>query len=744
MNYNWLGKWISAEMTVEDRFAPIFKKEFDIAKSIVSAKAYICGLGLFEIKINGILPDDTLLNPAHSQYSQTVLYRVFDIADFLKTGENILTVELGNSFFNEPTDVWDWHKASWRSAPKLIADIVIDYSDGTSEIIATDDTWLVTLDGPITANSIYLGETYDARRTEFNWHNAKLTDAPQGKLKEQCMPPIRRINEFKPQNVNRLENGSYVITSPEMVTGWAKIRIDAPKNTEVYITYNENLKDDGTVQRIGKGEGHDGKWWPQGYIQQDCFISNGEPFDYEPKFSYKGFRYIQIDNVEKLNESDITIYRVANDVEIISDFTCSDEMINKMHRIMRNTLLNNFQGKPTDTPVWEKNGWLGDANCALATMMYNFDMSKYMASFIDIMADCLHEFGSVPVIVPSANWSIKNSPVWNSIFVFGTQALIDYCGMTDYAEKLYPDLKIYAHKNIDELKELGWTWGTRGLSDWVPPMGDKNLMVDPDPSEGAEICCTAFIYAMLESMVYIAEILGKSEDIPEYKAAMEQIYKAFNDKFYNPDLRIYETTVWNQKGNRTKYRQTSNLLPLAFGLVPEEHKKAVTENLANDFISRDYHLDTGCTGTKFVLPVLSNNGYSDIAFKVLTQTTYPSWGFWLENGTDSAWESWELTTRSKNHYFLATYDEYLYTHIAGIRDVRNAYRNFTVAPALDCGLEFAKASIKSPAGLIRCEWQKGENGYTVEVEIPEGAEAKIRLGDKIDTVQSGGTKLYNI
>ena len=744
MNYNRLGKWISAEMTVEDRFAPIFKKEFDIAKSIVSAKAYICGLGLFEIKINGILPDDTLLNPAHSQYSQTVLYRVFDIADFLKTGENILTVELGNSFFNEPTDVWDWHKASWRSAPKLIADIVIDYSDGTSEIIATDDTWLVTLDGPITANSIYLGETYDARRTEFNWHNAKLTDAPQGKLKEQCMPPIRRINEFKPQNVNRLENGSYVITSPEMVTGWAKIRIDAPKNTEVYITYNENLKDDGTVQRIGKGEGHDGKWWPQGYIQQDCFISNGEPFDYEPKFSYKGFRYIQIDNVEKLNESDITIYRVANDVEIISDFTCSDEMINKMHRIMRNTLLNNFQGKPTDTPVWEKNGWLGDANCALATMMYNFDMSEYMASFIDIMADCLHEFGSVPVIVPSANWSVKNSPVWNSIFVFGAQALIDYCGMTDYAEKLYPDLKIYAHKNIDELKELGWTWGTRGLSDWVPPMGDKNLMVDPDPSEGAEICCTAFIYAMLESMVYIAEILGKSEDIPEYKAAMEQIYKAFNDKFYNPDLRIYETTVWNQKGNRTKYRQTSNLLPLAFGLVPEEHKKAVTENLANDFISRDYHLDTGCTGTKFVLPVLSNNGYSDIAFKVLTQTTYPSWGFWLENGTDSAWESWELTTRSKNHYFLATYDEYLYTHIAGIRDVRNAYRNFTVAPALDCGLEFAKASIKSPAGLIRCEWQKGENGYTVEVEIPEGAEAKIRLGDKIDTVQSGGTKLYNI
>lgn len=742
-NYQFSGKWIGTEMSVEDRFAPIFKKEFVIAKEIKKAEIYICGLGLFEMKINGNLPDNTVLNPAHTQYSQTVLYRVFDITDFIENGKNIITAELGHSFFNEPTEVWDWHTASWRSAPKLIADIVITYADGSNETISTDTDWLVTHDGETTANSIYLGETYDARRKDFNWCNAVAVSAPEGELKPQYMPPIRRISEFKPAEIKRLSDGTYVITAPEMVTGWAKIKIDAPKDTEVLIIYSENLKENGHVVKIGKGEERDGNWWPHGYIQHDCFISNGEPFVFEPKFSYKGFKYIQIENLDNLCEDDITIYRVANDVEIISDFTCSDEMLNKLHRLMRNTMLNNFQGKPTDTPVWEKNGWLGDANCALTTMMYNFDMSAYLASFIDIMADCLHEFGSVPVIVPSANWSIKNSPVWNSIFVFGAQTLIDYCNMTDYAEALYPDLKTYALSNIDEIESLGWVWGARGLSDWLSPSGKEDADIHPDPSEGAEICCTAFVYAMLKSMIYIAEKLGKNEDIAVYKSAAEQIYNAFNTKFFNADLNIYETTFWRELGVRTKYRQTSNILPLALGLVPEKHKKAVLENLANDFVSRDYHLDTGCTGTRFVLPVLWDNGYHDVAFKVLTQTTYPSWGFWLKKGADSAWESWETTTRSKNHYFLATYDEFFFTHIAGIRDVRSGYKNFTVAPAVECGLKFAKTSLKSPIGLIRCEWQKSESGYTVEIEIPENAEAKIILGNT-ETVQRGGTKIYNI
>lgn len=746
MNYNWLGRWIGTDMTIDDRFAPIFRKNFDVKDNISEARIKICGLGLFELKINGNLPDDTLLNPAHTQYSKTVLYRDFDITEFIVSGENKITVELGNSFFNETTDVWDWQKASWRSSPKLIADIVITYADGTTETVSTDESWLVTHDGPITKNSIYYGETHDLRRTEYNWKNAVFVDAPEGSLKPQDMPPIRKIAVLKPKEIKLMPNGSYVVTSPEMTTGWAKISLDIPEDTKITVTYGEKLKDNGLVQRIGIDEGHDAAWWPDRYIQQDNFISADGINILEPKFSYKGFKYIQIDGCPcELTENNIEIYRIANDVKSISEFSCSDELINKLHKIMKRTLLNNFQSKPTDTPVWEKNGWLGDANCALHVMMLNFDMDKYMQSFVDIMDDCFKEYGKVPVIVPTPDWGVGNSPVWNSIFVFAVEALINYCNNTEYAEKVYPDLKQFAVNDIEELKSLGWVWGTRGLSDWLSPSGGEEAEIFPDPSEGAEICCTAFIYRMLESMIFIASKLGKTEDIGAFEEARKCIYNAFNEKFFVADKSIYQTTFWKEMGVRTRYRQTSNLLPLAFGMVPEESRKSVLENLVKDIIDKDYHLDTGCTGTRFILPVLYDNGYADVAYKVLTQKTYPSWGYWVECGADSTWESWEKTTRSQNHYFLGTFDEALFTHIAGIKNIRDSYRSFTVKPELFCGLEYANASIETPLGRLSVNWKKNtDGGFDVTIEIPDGAKAEIILADKIHETVDGGKYNYSI
>ncbi len=739
----WAGKWIGSGISIEERLAPIFRKDFEINKNIVRAEAYICGLGFFELKINGTLPDDTLLNPAHTQYSKTVLYRRFDITDLLKSGKNTVTAETGNGFFNETVHIWHWEAASWRSSPKLIADIVIEYDDGTAEIISTDESWAVTLDGPITANSIYYGETYDARRKDFNWKNAVAAEAPEGTLKEQYMPPIRRIKTFAPEKIQRLSDGAFVITAPEMVTGWAKIRLDAPEGKEVYITYSERLTDDGHVCKIGRHEGRDGDWFPLNYIQQDCFVSGGEAFEYEPKFSYKGFKYIQVEGVDSLSIDDVEIHRIANDVEIISEFTCSDSRLNRLHKIAVNTMLNNFQFKPTDTPVWEKNGWLGDANCALHMMMFNFDMSSYLASFIDIMKDCFDEYGSVPVIAPSVNWSIENSPVWNSIFVFGVKALIDYCGMYGYAKEIYPTLKEYALSNIAEMEEKGWVWGTRGLSDWVSPAGDVLLDVICDPSEGAEICCTAFVAEMLDKIRVLASLFEEYKaDTETYLQAYGRIIEEFQQKFYKEKENIYETSVWNPKGKRTKYRQTSNLLPLAFGFAKDE--KEVAKHLAEDVVSKGYHLDTGCTGTRFLLPVLCDYGYTEEAYEVLTQKTYPGWGPWLESDTDSAWESWEPLTRSLNHYFLATYDEFFFTHLAGVRNIKDGYKTVTINPVLNFGLDFVKAKIKTPNGILRIEWAKTEGGYDALIEVPEGTTAEICLGDKINETRTGGTYNFKV
>lgn len=748
MEYIFKGSWIGADMMVEDRRAPIFKKNFIIEKEIEKAELFICGLGLFEVKINGKLPDDTVLNPAHTQYNRTVLYRSFDVSDLLTSGENEITVELGHSFFNETTNVWDWDKASWRSSPKLIADLNVAYQNGEIESVFTDDNWCYTLDGQITKNSIYYGETHDLRKTDFKWEKAILVDAPEGKLKPQNMPPIRRIGEFKPEKIEKLCEGTYLVTAPEMITGWAKLNLCLPKDTEIKVVYSENLNEKGYIQKIGKYEGHDGPWWPDEYIQQDTFIGNGELCELEPKFSYKGFRYIQIENCPiEITNDNIIIYRVANDMEVISEFECSNESVNKLHEIMQRTLFNNFQGKPTDTPVWEKNGWLGDFSCGLTSIMFNFQMAEYLKNFVDVMNDCFEVYGIVPVMVPSANWGLGNSPVWNTVYVFSCEALLDYCNEKDYVKALYPNLKKFALNDIEVLSNQGWVWGHKGLADWLSPMGEENAEIDPGSSEGCEICGAAFIYKMLLSITRIAEILGETEDIELYKNACENIYKAFNEKFYNAEKQIYETTFWEQKGFRTRYRQTSNLLPLAFGMVPDENKQAVLENLVNDIIEKDYHFDTGCTGVKFVLPVLYDNGYSDVAYKVLTQKTYPSWCFWLENGATSAWESWETTTRSQDHYFLGSYDEAFFTHLAGIKDVRDGYRSFTVSPKFDCGLRYVKAKIKTPVGILKSQWEKDENGkFTVKIEIPEGSKAKIILPAKENIIEyvSGGKYTWEI
>ncbi|MBE6748224.1 MAG: hypothetical protein E7557_03230 [Ruminococcaceae bacterium] len=745
-NYNFKGQWIGATTDIEDRFSPIFKKNFKIEKSVKSATLYICGLGLFEAKINGNLPDDSVLNPTHSQYSSTVYYRAFNVTDFLKMQENEITIELGNSFFNEPTTVWNWHIASWRNTPRLILDLAIEFKDGTTEIIKSDETFKAATNGIITKNSIYCGETHDMRNSELEFNNAILVDAPTGKLTLQEAEPIKRIKEYKVKEIKKQPDGSYILTAPEMITGWAKIKFNVPKDTKITVTYMEQLNKDGTFQKIGKGEGHDGNWWPDDYIQHDTFISNGEVCAFEPKFSYKGFKYIEIAGCStEIKSEDIVLYKIANDVPHISEFNCSNALINDLHALMHRTILNNLQGKPTDTPVWEKNGWLGDLNCGLTSMMYNFDLKLFLESFTTTMNDCFKEFNSVPVMVPSANWGWQNSPVWNTAFVFTAEALLRFCNSEEFVRSIYSDLKRFAQMQAEALKENEWVWGVKGLADWVAPVCSENEEVDPNTSEGAEICGTAFVYKMLESMIYIAENLNFNEDIEEYKNARNHIYKAFNEKFFNKEKNIYETLFWEQRGNREKYRQTSNLLPLAFNLVPKEYKNNVLETLVNDIKCKGYHLDTGCIGTKFILPVLLDNGEITTAYKVLTGTTYPSWGHWLTFGDTTAWESWETTTRSKDHYFLATYDEILFSHFAGVCDINNGFLTFTIKPILNCGLDFIKCKIRTPQGMLKVEWNKTKNNtFNVNITIPEKSTVNIILSKKINTTVKGGEYSWEV
>ncbi len=745
----WRGIWIGmAGRTLDSRSAILLRKSFLISKPIAEAYIYICGLGFFTLDMNAEPVDDSVLNPLITQYDETVSYRTFEVTHLLKKGNNVVDVMLGNSYYNEIGGVWNWQRAAWRDIPKMIFRMDVRYADGSSETIVSDSDWKARDNGPIRANSMYYGEVYDARmeREDGGWSDAVQVKPPLGTLRAQMHAPIRRIAGFKPEAIVRLGESSWRVQSPEMMAGWIKLSgIRQKTGDKITFTYGQKLEPDGSVHRYGGKDGELADWYPDACFQQDIYYCSGQGEEsYEPVFSYKGFEYVQIDGIQGLTEEQIIIYRISNDVEVISQFKCSNDMFNRLHRCMRMAMTNNFQGEHCD-PMLEKNGWLGDVNVSLDSMMFTFDMPSCMPGLIRLMEDGQKIYGIVPMMLPAADWGIENAAVWNTLLVYGMEGIKNYFGMNVYMAEHYDSLRIFALQDIDQIRENGWVWPDNQLGDWVSPLGgnDPQVSYDEHSSEGSGIVGTAFVYGMLRVMAEFASILDRQEDAEEYCMAMENIYRAFQDKFYDKEHQLYRTTVWKQVGTRTRYRQTSNLVAVAFGLADQENEGAVVQNLVADIVQKNYHLDTGCVGTRYILPVLCDYGYADVAYKIATQTTYPSWGYWLENNAKSTWEMWEASTRSFDHYFLGTYEEWFYSHLAGIQDVKNGYQTFLISPIFYRELEYVRAEVRTVRGILISNWHWNEGWIVVlKVVIPFGAEAKLHFPVKKESsVRLGGDKV---
>lgn len=751
------------------RAAVNLRREFEVEKQVESAYAYICGLGFFTPTVNGSEVTDSVLNPSPHQYDRTSLYCVYDVTDLLKNGVNAVGVELGNSFFNEIGGVWNWPGAAWRDNPKCRLDLEIVYTDGSKEIIATDDSWKVSRDGPFTDNSLYYGDHYDALRQlkdenglsfdtagydDSDWAEAFVMKAPafcktgeEAVLRWQQEEPCKRTATFKPKHIQKLGHGSWVVTCPVMTTGWARLTgINAPAGQEIVITYSEKQHADGTVMKTGGLDGEGDNWYPEANICQDHYISDGTAdARFEPRYSYKGFEYIQIDGWSgELTDDNIEIYLINNAMEQSGHFETSSKMVNALQQMMVNSILNNYQGRPTDTPVYEKNGWTGDANVTLDTVMYNFAAQNVMENFINMLSDTQDSFGNVADIVPSANSFTDNHPTWNTVFLFGATKMAQYYGNYSYIEDMYEAFKAFAMTDIDIIKNEGWLWNSGSYGDWCSPgsYGDPDAACNAIPSEGSKITDNATLYGAIKELAEATETLrekaaaaGDTEkaeayaaDLAVYNNALEKMYAAYNQKFYNPQKGYYETGEWSQFLDRTEYRQTSQAASLAYGLVPDEVAQNVADSLAADVIAKDHHLDTGVIGTKTLLPMLSKYGYRDLAFRIATQTTYPSWGYWLSKGATACWEQWENGTRSLDHYMFASLGEWFYSGIAGICDIENGYESFSVKPSFEGNLNYANCSIETVRGRLASNWSLNDDGtITMEITVPYGSSAKIHL-----------------
>ncbi len=731
----WQAHWIcSRKQMNETAAAPLFRKTLSIGQSVKKARAYIAGLGFYELFLDGQKVGDRVLDPGITDYEETVLYSIYDVTSHILKDQLVVDVLLGRGRYAQATpDVWGWEKAPWHDEPKFLFHLFVEYKDGTTQIMASDESWKKA-DSAIRFDCLLAGETYDARSDLklsvdadiSTWEYAVLAKKPLGQLKSQTLPPIKEMGELRAIQIKTLADDSYVFDFGMMISGWSQLKVSGKAGTEVQLIYGESLYEDGTVNRDQKLVSAD--------IQTDTYILKGKGIEsWSPKFSYKGFQYIEVRGYPGTpGKEDLVAKIVHTSVVLEGQFSCSNELFNLIHRNNRRAILNNLHSIPTDTPVYEKNGWTGDAQLTAEAAIYNFNMAAFYTKWVQDLKDSMREDGELAPIVPTSDWGYVGTPFgwklvqgpvppWDAAFLLIPWWCYQYYGDQRMLRTHYNGMKIYiAYLEAQSNNHII----TNGLGDWLPPNGEANAMKG-NPPEGAALTATAYYFMMVDTLQRIASILEENQDHIYYSKLGEKIKASFHRKFFHSSHKYYVTEAFEG------FRQTSQILPLSFGMVPKSEEKTLLEKLVHDItFHHDRHLDTGIFGTKYLLNLLTDHGYVDLAFDIANQRTYPSWGYWIEHGATSLWEAWEISSRSRNHHMFATIEDWFYQRLAGIRPLKPGYTSIVIKPHVPSLLDEVSASVETPYGIVSCQWRKMDDlSLKMEVAIPVNTTAKVYVPD---------------
>lgn len=715
------GPW-GSNVTIREQPAPLLRKEFTIRKPVKRARLYVSGLAYHETEVNGRRVGDRVLDPGFTDYDNTVLYATHDVTGLVRSGRNAVGVTLGRGFYGMKTpNVWRWEQPPWHDEPKLLAQLEIDHPDGTRTTINSDESWRLT-DGPTVSNSLYTGETYDARLAPRDWtkpgfddslwQTAPVRPAPKGTLKAQEHEPIRVVESVTPV-VTSPKPGVFVADMGRTMSGWTQLTVNAPAGTSVRLKHGETLNSDGTVKMEN---GH----VTGGRIQLDEYISAGGNGTWEPKFSYKGFRYVEVTG---LTAAPRLVGRVVHsDVPTASTFRCSEPLFEQYDAAMRRTVLNNLHGIPTDTPTYEKNGWTGDAQVGAPSMLAEFGMAKFFTKWLGDLADSQDQAGQLPVIVPSGGWGYRElapAPEWTTVYPFVLREMYRIYGDDRLPAQHWPVLTRYLDWEIARLRD---GLAVTALGDFLPP--DSGGI----PPEDTRLTATAYLYRALLHTAELGDVIGKP--VPRYREVAANLLAAFNKTFLDP-------SGYYRTAKDDGYRQTSNAVPLAFGMVPAGSVQAVADRLAREVQANGNHVNVGCLGASVLLKALSDNGHGAVAHAMAAERSYPSWGHWFSNGADTMWEMWDTGTRSRNHYFKGTVAQWLYEHVAGLVPGDAGYRTFTVKPNATT-VSWARLEFESVRGRIGVAWAKVDGVLRLTVDVPVGSTAQVHVpGSGVKSVPHG-------
>jgi len=729
---DWQAQWITDDKDKNHEPSPMFRKQFDITKEIASARAYICSAGYYEMFLNGNRVGDHYLDPGYTHFDKRLLYVVHDVTALLKMDENALAVVLGNGWFNcQSRAVWDFEKARWRDRPRMLCELRITYSDGTTDVVKSDDTWK-TSEGAYVYNNIYSGDFYDARQdkkgwtgSSFNdskWRPARVTKSPSPLIVSQKMPAIRITKEIRPKLIKSFRNRIYVFDMGENFSGICRLKVKGGAGTIYTLRHGELLKKNGRLEQRNIGIYYHPMKMGEG-IQTDVFTlkGGGKEEVFEPRFSYHGFRYVEVECSRRvlLTEDNLDGLFLHTDVPQVGKFSCSNKLLNKIWAATNQSYKSNLHSIPTDCPQREKNGWTADAFITIDLALLNFDGITFYEKWMNDFIDNQREDGSISGIIPSAGWGYGDwpGPVWDAALFIIPNALYNYYGDTHSIEELYPTMEKYL-KYLEKKEVDGGL--NFGLGDWV-------FYKSQTPNDYTS---TVFYYLDYKLMARFASLLGK--DASGYKKKAQKLKELINNRYFDPVNGIY--------ANGT---QTAQALALYLNLVPEDKEQQVADNLYKRVSENNYFLDFGLIGSKTVPAMLAKYGYVEAAYKMITKTEAPSWGYWVDTqGYSTLAETWTLSPKfrdaSINHVFMGDVSAWMYNVLAGINyDNRNpGFENIIIKPHFVEDLRWVRAQYNSVRGLVSSQWNKSGNQVDLVVRIPSGSTATIHA-DKEYNVGSG-------
>jgi alpha-L-rhamnosidase len=750
---DWQASWISPQHIDgldELRPAAMLRREFELGDSISDARIYVTSLGLYELEINGQVVGDQVFTPGWTSYGSRLQYQTYDVSHLLRRGSNAIGSWLGDGWYRGFLG-WDGARNRYGDRLALLVHLEVNLNDGRRFILLSDDTWKSST-GPILASDIYMGERYDARLEQPGWSNpgfddeqwtdVAILDRSTDILVASSGPAVRRIEEVHPVSISVAPNGNPIVDMGQNLVGRVRLRVNGPAGSCVKLRHAEVRDSDGGLYTDNLRSAR----------QEVTYTAKGGGTEiYEPKFSFQGFRYVEVNGYPgTLSIDDVVGIVIHSDMELIGIMETSDPLINQLQHNIVWGQKGNFLDVPTDCPQRdERLGWTGDAQVFARTAAFNMQVAPFFAKWLtDLAADQLPN-GSVPWVVPDVLTGQRHQAYgatgWGDAAVIIPWEVYQTQGDVRILKDQYPSMVSWIEFMRSRAgSNLIWE-GDQHFGDWLAySPGDPGF---PGTTTSTDLLATAYFAHSTNLVSRIAGILGKTSDETAYRQLFEDTRAAFRTEFVTQSGRLVSET------------QTSYAIVLAFDLIPDAHREATIERLVADVRSFG-HLTTGFLGAPLLTHVLSNNGHLDLAYDLLNRVDYPSWLYPVTKGATTIWERWDSVKadgsfqdpemNSFNHYAYGAVGDWMYRTIGGINvdPGEPGYKHVVIRPRPGGGLTAADTRLETMYGRVRALWKvddEGHGSFRLFVEIPANASATVCLPSRaMENVSESGDPLESV